>query len=535
MKRILFIVLAIISIMPLFAQTLEWHIKDNYTEIKYLGNDLFKVKDTKGKWGVVNEYGEMTIEALYDSITPIVENRALLLDNTGIYLQGIIDEKGKLFKSFYNGERIAHFPYFSEGMLACGFQSGKFYSFGYLDIYGNIRVEPKYYWAAPFNGGKAVVQYKSGNFGIINTSGGIALKDNRKIKFMSTQVDNQLLIAVSSTRGDKIILANLKPNGKLEDVVDLESGTVVNGTVDYKSLSCKTNGHVYYFDDAMRLLSSSTGKTFNEPLSIQTTQQANTSFRKKQEANGWGILYEGKLLLQSSFRDITFCDNEYAIVKTQRNNVGVLKLNQLGNINIQNVSSQVEFYHHEEAKSNIEININGLLTSSLVEIGITGLKDQEEKYSIPSGHSGVYRQPISYFIPSTSLGSQVTLPVEVKLYIDGMLYKVVKQTLTGVHQRGFRVSEANAPQYSNVDGKATITFSVQSLVSKPSASAKVIVSGDVNDVRKFNGAQTVNFDIPVIVPNDGQKTYSFTVTVKEEGCPSYTRTISKTISHYFLQ
>lgn len=56
---------------------MEWHIKDNYVDVKYMGNNLFKVKNSNGKWGVINESGETTVEIQYDSITPLVEKRAL--------------------------------------------------------------------------------------------------------------------------------------------------------------------------------------------------------------------------------------------------------------------------------------------------------------------------------------------------------------------------------------------------------------------------------------------------------------------------
>ena len=80
------------------------------------------------------------------------------MDATGQYLKGIVNEKGQLIKTFNNNERIANYPYFKEGMLAYGVIAGNYYLFGYLDTQGNTCVEPKYYWAAPFSDGKAVVQ-----------------------------------------------------------------------------------------------------------------------------------------------------------------------------------------------------------------------------------------------------------------------------------------------------------------------------------------------------------------------------------------
>ncbi len=536
MKKIFICWLAILYVIPSFSQTMEWHIKDNYVDVKYMGNNLFKVKNSNGKWGVVNEYGETTVEVQYDSITPLVEKRALILDNKGQGLKGIINEKGQIIKSFHNGERLANFQYFNEGMLAYGVVSGNYYLFGYLDINGNTRIEPKYFWAAPFNNGKAVIQYKSKNYGLIDKSGGPALNDNRRFKFISTPVENKLLIAVGSTRGEKVSLVNLAPNGKLNDIEELEGGTIVNNSSDYRSISCQ-NGHSYYFDNAMRLISSSTGRTFNEPLEYKFSLSCNSGFKKMREQGGWKVLYSGNTLFQSSFRNIAFCGNEYAIVTSQRNTMGVLKLNNNGSVSLNNVPKQVEFYHKALVNENLILNINGLFSSSQVQIGIVGLNkdNQEEKFNVPTGFNGIYNQPISYFIPATSFDTEVSLPIKVKIYIDGMLYKTESKELTGVHKRAFRISDANAPEFSDSDGNATITFNVQSLESAPSSNTKVTISGASNQTKSFNGEEILYFKVPVTIPVESVKPFTFTVTIKEEGCPSYSRTISRTIKHYDLQ
>ena len=538
MKKITIALLAILCVIPSFSQTMEWHIKDNYVDIKYMGNNLFKVKNSSGKWGVINEYGETTVEIQYDSITPIVENRALLLDATGQFLSGIMNEKGQIIKSYPKNEVFVSFPYFNEGMLAYGVCAGDYDLFGYLDINGNTQIEPKYYWAAHFNDGKAVVQYrKSKNFGLINKSGGTELNDNRKFKFMSTPVNNKMLIAVESNRGDEISLVTLGVNGKLNEVEKLEkeTGYSVNYN-DFKSISYQ-NGHKYYFDNAMRLVSSSTGKTFNDPLTYNIQLPNSSNFKKMREQGGWKVMHSGNTLLYSSFRDISFCGNEYAIVTSQRNTMGVLKLNNNGNISIQNVPTQAEFYHNSTVKGNVSVAVNGLFASSQVQIGIVGLKEnnQEERFNVPVGYSGIYNQSISYFIPATNFDSEVSFPIKVNLYIDGMLYKTETKELTGIHKRAFRVSDANAPEYSDPEGNATITFNVQSLNDVPSSSARVSISGATNQTKRFNGEEIIYIKVPVTVPMESEKTFSFNVTVKEDGCPSYTKTIKRTIKHYDLQ
>ena len=538
MRKTVIILLAILYVIPSFSQTMEWHIKDNYVDIKYMGNNLFKVKKSSGKWGVINEYGETTVEIQYDSITPIVENRALLLDNTGQFLNGIINEKGQLLKSFPGNDIYVSFPYFKEGMLAYGVDAGGYDLFGYLDINGNMTIAPQYYWAAPFNDGKAVIQHKrTKNYGLINKTGGSVLYDNRKFKFMSTPVDNKLLIAVGSNRGDEISLVTLGANGKLNEVEKLEkkTGYSVNVNVnDYKTISYQ-NGNRYYFDNAMRLVSSSTGKKFNDTLTYDVKLPNSSNFTIRREQGGWKIMHSGKVLLYTSFRSVSFCGNEYAIVTSHKNTKGVLKLNNNGNISVQNIPTQAEFYHNASVKGNVSVSIDGLFAKSQVQIGVVKGNNQEERYNVSAGFSGIHNESISYFIPATNFDSEVSLPIKVNLYIDGMLYKTETKSLTGVHRKAFKVSDANANEYSNPDGTETITFTVQSLKSKPSSSAKVIVSGDTNQTKRFNDEELLYFKVPVKVPMELEKTFSFIVTIKEDGCPSYTKTIKRTIKHYDLQ
>lgn len=537
MRKTVIILLAILYVIPLFSQTMEWHIKDNYVDVKYMGNNLFKVKNSNGKWGVINEYGEATVEIKYDSITPIVENRALLLDITGQNLKGIINEKGQIIQLFENIEIIANFPFYSEGMLA--YRVVPDYLYGYLDTNGKPCINPDYYWAAPFNDGKAVIRYKSKNFGLINKYGGTELKDNRKFKFMSTPVDNKLLIAVGTSRGDEISLVTLGANGKLNEVEKLEkeTGYSVNVNVnDYKTISYQ-NGNRYYFDNAMRLVSSSTGKKFNKPLTYDFELPNSSNFQKKREQGGWKIMHSGKVLLYTSFRDISFCGNEYAIITSQTHTKGVLKLNNNANISVHSIPKQAEFYHNDSVKGNVSVSIDGLFASSQVQIGVVGIKEnnQEEKFNVPKEYSGIYNQQISYFIPANNFDSEVKLPIKVNLYIDGMLYRTESKELTGIHKKAFKVSDVNAPEFSNPEGNATIKFNVQSIEGKPSSSAKISVTGSTNQTRLFDGKDIINIKVPVSVPVESERTFSFTVTVSEYGCPSYTRTIKRTIKHYDLQ
>lgn len=536
MKRIAISLLALLYIIPSFSQTMEWHIKDKYADVCYMGNNLFKVKKPNGKWGIINGYGEISVEEKYDSITPFVENRALILDKTGIHIKGIVNTEGNIIKTFKNNERVGNYKSYNEGMLAYGIPDGQFYLFGYLDINGDNCINPQFYWASPFNDGKAVIQRKTGYYSLINKKGDNQVNSNQNLIYMSSPVNNRLFIATASSRGEKVALAELEQSGKLKEVEVLEKSTKVIPSKDYKSVSCKNNGHIYYFDDAMRLISSSTGRKFNTPLAPNIDVPKSDDLKKMREHGGWKILHLGKTLTFCPFKDIKFCGDEYAIVTSQQNTMGVLKFNKNGNITIQNVPGRVEFYHNAAVKENLAININGLNPKSQVQIGIVGLKEnnQEERYDIQPGYDGIYNQEISYFIPATNYDSVVELPIKINLYIDGMLYKTETRDLTAVHKKGFEVSAIQSKEYTESDGTSTVRFYVKSLGGIPS-SALISVTGATNQKKQFKDNETVKFETTVTVPEEEEKTFYFTVTIKEEGCPSYTQNLKCTIKNYYLQ
>ena len=519
----------------LSAQMLEWHIRDNYVEIAYMGNNLFKVKTPDGKWGVVNEYGALSIEAAYDSITPLVENRALLLDVTGQFLKGIINEEGQLIKSFSHEERLANCSSFQEGLLPYGIVSGNYYLFGYLDLQGNVSIEPNYFWAAPFQSGKAVVQYKSKNYGIIDPAGSPLMTDNRKFKFMSSPVDNQLLIVYAGSKGDKVVLAALSDDGKLNAIEDLESGTIVRNSYDYKSISCQ-NGHVYYFDDGLRLLSSSADREFNKPIFLLNEAQAHSSLTTKRLPKGWSIDYEGRHLLTAPFVNLTTCGETYAIVTTPKQTVGVLKLNRFAQISLDWTPEPAIFYHHLPLEEKLSLQLEGVQEDSQIEIGIVGLRDDdsEERYAVPAGHQGKFEQKITYFIPSDKKDEEVSKNVVVNLYVDGMFCKSETRTLIATHKTGFSVSVVPEPKFSDLDGTANIRLIVKSLNGRPSASAEIFVNGEKTG-KSFNDQESVSLEMPVKVAEDERREFSYSVAIQEEGCPVVTTSIRKTIYHYSLQ
>lgn len=530
MKKIVTILLSVLCFAPSFAQTMEWHIKNDYVAVEYMGNDLFKVKRADGRWGVFNRYGGVEIAPKFEVITPFVENRALALSGDMQCLLGIIDQEGRLIKEFNKGEcYLSNYKHYQNGLLAYGVvANGDYLLFGYMNLDGTTVIRPQYYYAAPFFNEVAVIQYRSGNFGLINKVGSSVLEDNRKLLFVSTPVDGKSLICINGRKGNRLLLVKYE-NMELKELLELENGQSLDRS-DYKSLCC---GNTYYFDDAMRLISSSNGKTFNDSFTPNYLTWAEPSLVKVNSE----VKLDGKTLFRSTYKNIEFCDDEYAIVTTANDKIGVLKLNPEGYIGIKSVPERVIFHHNKPVNRDIVLDVVGLKSDSKVKvnlIGINGGNDSTVHYISRDEFKIDYNIPISYFIPATKADVEQSRDVKVEIYLNDMLYKTENISLRGEHKYLYNIT-STSPEFTKSDGTAVIYINVAS-GSVPSSSARVVISGSASQIVHFNGKNQLTIPITVTVPEDEEKNYRFNVSVVENDCPTYYLTpINKRIKHYDLQ
>ena len=139
------------------AQTMKWLCEPLYDTIEVLNDRLYLVS-LDGKYGILNNSGEVIQALNYDEITPFQEGRALLLrkGSTGYNeMVGLIDESGTMIRTFEGQGIIPSFdyPFYKEGkMVYATAVKGKSvgYKFGYLDLDGQECIPAKYTYAAPF-------------------------------------------------------------------------------------------------------------------------------------------------------------------------------------------------------------------------------------------------------------------------------------------------------------------------------------------------------------------------------------------------
>jgi hypothetical protein len=126
-------------------------------------NNGFITYKTNGKWGLMDETGNVLTDALYDEVGPFYEGLAYVISNEKF---GFIDETGEVVISIIY-QSASHF---AQGLAAVK----KDDAYGFIDKEGKVFLEFVYSYAYGFDDfGNAIVEYESGEaelYGLIKKS-----------------------------------------------------------------------------------------------------------------------------------------------------------------------------------------------------------------------------------------------------------------------------------------------------------------------------------------------------------------------------
>lgn len=168
MGRLLIILSLSFAITAAFAQTVDWLVLPQYSEIKYFGPQIYKVtKDNKV--GLIGTDGTTLIPAEYDAISLFYEGRAVFVNKTsrGWKIMGVVTDNGTVRYAKSNYYLLKDYMFFSEGFITVRDEDGKF---GYL----NDNCQPAFEFindeVRPFSEGLAAIGNED-TFHWINTSG----------------------------------------------------------------------------------------------------------------------------------------------------------------------------------------------------------------------------------------------------------------------------------------------------------------------------------------------------------------------------
>ena len=117
-KLVLTSLLLTASFLSIYAQSVEWSVAPEYSEIKYFGPQVYKVtKD--GKVGVIATDGTIILRPEYDAINLFYEGRAVFVNRTsnGWMIKGVLTDDGSV--SYTKGEYylLPDYMFYSEGLL----------------------------------------------------------------------------------------------------------------------------------------------------------------------------------------------------------------------------------------------------------------------------------------------------------------------------------------------------------------------------------------------------------------------------------
>lgn len=519
--RISILLLFMLSSYIMEAQIMEWVIRPTYRDVVPMGGDLFKVKGSNGKWGVYNvTKGELIVSAEYDSITSLVEGRALILDRTGQYLYGILSENGFPIQPLRAATTkpdfvvVPDYPYYSEGLLAVGNISSRGGNslFGYVDKQGKVVISFEHYYACPFDNDIAMVMTRKKTYRIINKHGVSQYQGNDNIRFISNPDEGEFLLVTDN----KIRKARLEGN-KFKTVKNINTGGRIVDVADatlYNRISCR-GGDTYRFDKALRYIENG-----NERDYFVRVSENSHNLTKVKSGRMYGLCYGTMQLLTEQFREAYIYKDEYALVTLNDGTKGVLQYNPTGKITITALNPMVEFAHNNSQNVSVNVACVGLYnTKPVVELTHNGVTEK-------CSGSGQVHIPVcdSHDKPSNVTSKRLAIDITVDKLILGSRILEVKT----MHKEGYKLGNVNIPAYSNMNGSANVSVTIYAVGGTPSSSARATVNGIT---KEFRGQNSLTFNIPFSVPSGGTKAVNINVRVTEDGCPTWTANQSGTIQH----
>lgn len=518
MKRLFVLLLLAFAVCYNYAQVIEWSIKPVYQEIVPIGKDVYKVKANNNKWGVYNvPKGQLTVKAEYDSITAIVEGRALLLDNKGMFLYGIISEDGSPVGNILSASQqpdfivSSEYPYFSDGLLAVGQipAGGGECLFGYVNKQGKAVVAFDNYYASPFDNGYAMVWSSKKTYRIINKQGVSQYQGDEDIRFISNPKDNEFILVI----GNKIRLARLEGN-KFKTIRNIDTGGRIVDVADatrYYTISCR-GGDTFRFDKAFHYIEYG-----EEPVYSVSIPESIGNLKSEKVGRYYGLSYDGVVLLKEQFRDVRIYD-DYAVVTTTNGMKGLVEYNPLGLFSLSGPSEPIEFYHNSSTSVPVNITCSDFVSSPTIELTFDGKTETVQ---------GSGQATFAYYEPHTEYGKTTSRTIPIEVTIDGLKYGSRNIDVSSFHSKGFKVSSIDIPSHSNMNGNAIVKLTIQSINGVPSSAI-----ADVNNKTKsFDGKSSVSFDIPFSIPVGEAINAKINIKVEENNCPVWTDNEGGTIEH----
>ena len=513
-------ILSLFLTVSLSAQTVRWKVAPEYSEMTCISPALLKVGQN-GLYGLLGADRKIVAPCRYDAVTPVVEDRCLLLSADG-RLQGIFDAGGNQVRMFASNESLhvdPDYPHYSEGYLAVCNSRG---NWTYLDKTGKLLPgNPEFRNAGPFLNGYAVVRYKDGSYMHINSRGAISRLDNQF-------KDNYLVYASSFTpesgqSGNVVaVIVDSGNNVYLRDRSGRKAAAL--GVVkDWNNTDhiLTTDQFVIEFEPNRQIRSIVSRKNgVSRKYSPQILEYYNPSGDNLAcELSGglYRVLQGGKEILPAQFdKQPTFISPTEFIV-SRNGCCGILAIDNTCSPNPVLQQSSISYEHH-------------IPMSVRARLGFEPTSDSGNCRIIVKRNGSVIYEGIaggpefSFDLLPEELEENDTEVFTVAVDIDGIRHPESVLKLSVSYENRFSVKASGRVKLNSGNTSGDVAVTVTNGSAYGSNLCDIIVDGQtVRRGVRFAGGESITVSVTkaVDIQDLDSVVKALSVQVREEGCPSY--------------